>query len=238
MSPVTVANFVETHGPTLPSRIDKSMMTNLAGGDRPKLLNSLKFLGLTEPPNDVPTPLFERFRDTDEGARASAWREVALTRYADAVEGLDLASATQAQVEERFRQAYGISGDTVRKAVAFFLALARMGNVELSTYVKKTRPRGASPSGARTRTPRASRAAGKANTPGAGGGTTPNEKPVGSSAMVVRFKSGGTATLFVAADWVTISTEDRNALIGWIDSMKQYAAANPVAENDEAQAAT
>ncbi len=240
MSPVTAANFIETHRGTLPNRIDKSMMMNLAGGDRNRLLNALRFLGLTEPPGDTPSARFVRFRDAaDETALAAAWADVALTAYRDAIDGLDLASATQAQIDERFRETYKITGDTIRKSVAFFLSLARLGNVPLSTYVKKTRPRGAASGPARPRAPRPPKSQRAAGSNAGGSGTTPLEKPAGSSAMVVRFKSGGSATLYVSVDLIALSTEDRNALISWIDAMKKYATENPApAQSNEAQAAT
>ena len=252
MSPVTVSNFVETHRRTLPSRIDRSLMKSIAGGDQPRILAALRFLGLTEGERDTPTALFEALRDArdDEAAVKAAWAATLRAAYEPIFTGLDLTTATQGAIDERFRDTYKIQGDTVRKAVAFFLALARNAGIPLSSYVKQTRQRG--PGGAaKVRTPRTPRGPRDGKTaPATITPPAPAETPVGTSAMVVRFKSGGTATLYVNCDWVTISTEDRKALLAWIDAMKRYVAKNPVAlppplpraepvePTEEAQAAT
>lgn len=143
MSPVTFANFCETHRRTLPSRIDRSLMKSNSGSDQPRILSGLQFMGLTEP-SGKPTPKFERLRDVEGDDLKSAWATIIMEAYPSLFADFDLTRATQAQIEERFREEYGITGDSVRKAVAFFLALARSAGVELSPHAKPTRIRSSS----------------------------------------------------------------------------------------------
>ena len=154
MSPVTFRNFTETHRRTLPGRIDRSLMKSNSGSDQPKILAGLQFIGLIEP-SGKPTAKFELLRDveTDEGLKES-WQNLLQEAYPKLFQGFDLTKATQSQIEERFREEYKISGDTVRKAVAFFLALARNSGIALSPYLKTTRTRTNSPGSSRRRPPR------------------------------------------------------------------------------------
>lgn len=241
LSAVTFWNFTETHRRTLPNRIDKSIMSNVAGGDRPKIINALRFMGMIAGPQDKPAAPFERLRDAgdDPEALQAAWKQNLREAFPAAFEKLDLSTATQGEIDEFFRTQYGITGDTIRKGTTFFLTLCRMAGISLSSYVKKPRPGGG---GSRPRAARTRPA--KEKPPGGGGGATkPEQQPAGASAMVVQFKSGGSATLYVNVDLVTISNADRKALLAWIDAMKRYAAANPAPDrpdkvDTEAQAAT
>lgn len=192
LSPVTVWNFIETHRRTLPSRIDKSLMNTLAGGDRPKMLWALEFLGLIEP-SGKPTTLFARLQaaDSDEAEVKRAWADALEGAYPLMFKGFDLSSATQAQIDERFKEEFKIQGDTVRKAGSFFLALARNAGIPLSTYVKGTRPRGGRPPGTRRSTTT------RHNTPK----PSPAPPSDGGSSRTIDLRSGGgSITLSVSID--------------------------------------
>jgi len=156
MSPVTFSNFIETHRRTLPSRIDRSLMKSNSGTDQPRILSGLQFMDLTDTAGK-PTAKFERMRDTEGEDFKGVWAEVLQAAYPSLFHGFDLTKATQGQIEERFREEYKISGDTVRKAVAFFLALARNAGIPLSPYVKATRTRGVVPRSGGPRRPRTPR---------------------------------------------------------------------------------
>ncbi|MDQ6941538.1 MAG: DUF5343 domain-containing protein [Candidatus Eremiobacteraeota bacterium] len=215
------------------------MMMNLAGGDRPKMLAALRFMGLVSGPQDKPTRRFEELRDAadNEDLLRQVWLAILTDTFQPVFTKLDLSTATQGEIDELFRSEYKIQGDTVRKAVAFFLALCRNAGITLSSYVKKGRQGVPGVARPRTSRPRTGRKI-QGNGGGGTGQTEPIKPPSGASAITVPFKSGGSATLYVNVDLVAISNADRKALLSWIDAMKRYAAANPVAEKDEAQAAT
>lgn len=244
LSPVTFYNFADAHRRTLPNRIDKSIMSNVAGGDRQKIINSLRFMNMVTGPQDKPSAAFERLRDAgdDPEALQAAWAQNVREAYPVVFQKLDLSIATQGEIDEAFRTVYTISGDTIRKATTFFLTLCRQAGIPLSSYVKKPRPGG----GARPGRPARSRPQREKTGGGAPTLTPPatdRPPPSGASMMVVQFKSGGSAALYVNVDLVAISNADRKALLSWIDAMKRYAAANPVAApkaetEAETQAAT
>jgi hypothetical protein len=122
-------------------------MKSVAGGDQPRILGALQFLGLTDA-SGKPTQLFEKMRNAEGEDLKKLWREAVRESYSPMFEGFDLSSATQAMVDERFKEAFSVSGDTARKAIAFFLALARQAGVELGPHVKQTRVRSPRPPGA------------------------------------------------------------------------------------------
>jgi hypothetical protein len=140
LSPTTFQNFVDAHRRTLPTRIDRSIMSNLAGGDQVKILRGLRFFNLIDD-DGHPTDSFKRLSDLDDDTYQSAWSALLRQAYPDLFSVLNLEKATQAQIEERFREA-GIKGDTVRKAVAFFVGMARMAGIPLSPYFKGVKKRG------------------------------------------------------------------------------------------------
>lgn len=140
LSPTTFLNFVDAHRRTLPTRIDRSMMSNLSGGDQVKILRGLRFFQLIDD-DGHPTDSFKRLDSLEGEQYSSAWGTLLRHAYPDVFESIDLEKATQAQIEERFREE-GIKGDTVRKAVAFFIGMARTAGIILSPYFKGVKKRG------------------------------------------------------------------------------------------------
>lgn len=145
LSPTTFLNFVEAHRRTLPTRIDRSIMGNVAGGDQVKILRALRFFDLINDEGE-PTIGFHAIAALQPAEAELAWADLIRHAYPYLFEGFDLQKATQGQIEERFRER-GIKGDTVRKAVAFFIGIARAAGLPLSPYFKGTKKRG--PSGPR-----------------------------------------------------------------------------------------
>lgn len=156
LSPTTFLNFIAAHRRTLPTRIDRSIMSNLAGGDQVKILRALRFFGLIDD-DQHPTETFQRLAALDESDMMPAWGALLRQAYPFVFEGFNLEKATQGQIEERFRD-QGIKGDTVRKAVAFFIGLARAAEIPLSPYFKGVgkRPTVTGPRPRRTNSPKRS----------------------------------------------------------------------------------
>jgi hypothetical protein len=84
----------------------------------------------------VPTDRL-RVYATQPEQRSEILREILREHYADVV-ALGT-GATQQQLTDQFR-AFGIEGETVRKAIAFYLNAARQAEIPLSPRFKTTRP--------------------------------------------------------------------------------------------------
>jgi len=217
-SGTTFFNFVEAHRRTQPTRIDRSIMGSIAGGDQARILKALRFFDLIDD-DGHPTESFKRLRDIEGDEIQGAWAMLLRQAYPYLFSGFNLEKATQGQLEERFRE-QGIKGDTVRKAVTFFIAMARFAGLTLSPYFKPVRQRSG-----RTlkKTPvRIAKKEARADSkpPQVGDGTPESEGA--ASAKTIHFRSGGTATLSVSVNVVNLSPADRKALFAWIDAMSEY----------------
>jgi Family of unknown function (DUF5343) len=119
----------------VPARVDRSYLSNLPGSSQTILIASLKSLGLVDQqarPSKTLLDLVERPED-----RALILNGVLREKYGRVLE-LD-PNATQQQLEEAFRE-YGVTGSTMRKAIAFFLAAARFADVPLSPHFRTPKP--------------------------------------------------------------------------------------------------
>ncbi len=139
-SAITFSNFIDGHRRTQPTRFDRSIMSNIAGGDQARILKALHFFGLSDE-EARPTKVFHDLENLDAERMQAAWVELLRRAYPFLFSNFDLEKATHAQLEERFRE-QGIQGDTVRKAVGFFIGMARLAGLTLSPYFKTMKARG------------------------------------------------------------------------------------------------
>jgi hypothetical protein len=242
MSPVTFERFIETHRRTLPGRIDRSVMPTMAGGDQTKIISALHFMKLTDPRTDVPTGLFARMKDAgdDEAALKAAWGDVLREAFPTAfTPPFDLMTATQGQLNENFTAAFGITGDSVRKATAFFISLARVAGIPLSGYFRQTRVRtgggGGGKAGAAARKAAAIAARRTGAATGAGAATA---KPAetgdrGSLAATWRLPNGVVARLYVDGHLYSEPKKQRDELLKIVDRMNVLDATNPASREAE-----
>ena len=119
----------------LPGRIDRSVLPSRSGGDQSQFLRAASSFGFIDG-NEAPTERFRRYV-ADQDARPEIMREVLREAYPSVV-GLPL-DATPQMLTDQFRS-FGIEGDTVRKAIAFYLNAARFAELEISPHFKATRP--------------------------------------------------------------------------------------------------
>jgi hypothetical protein len=138
----------------MPERIDRSYLRSYSGSTQQQLLAAARFLGLVDRdgnPSDVLKALVRNPED-----RPNVMAGLVRERYPEAMALSN--SATSAQLDEAFRKAYPtIHGETVRKAIAFFLNAARFAKIELSPHFPQTRPGGGGRGGPRTGTRRTTR---------------------------------------------------------------------------------
>lgn len=122
-----------------PSQIDRSVLKSMSGSDQSAVIASLKYLNLITESN-APTPALLQLIDAKEENRAVLWRDVVEKSYPFLFgASIDLKRATTKQIEEAFR-GQGVSGSTVVKCIAFFLAAAKAGNISISPHVKTPAP--------------------------------------------------------------------------------------------------
>lgn len=116
----------------LPMRIDRSYLSNMAGSTQSHLLKALRELNLIDE-SSQPTDALKLLVANPE-SRPERIAELVRTYYADAI-SLG-ANATQSMLEELFAGSYNVTGSTRRKSIAFFLAAAKAGEVEVSQHFK------------------------------------------------------------------------------------------------------
>jgi len=136
----TLVNFLDGFKDgSVPSHIDKSVYpSTMSFSNKAVMPGALKFLGLISESN-VPEPIFHELVKADEAGKVELWRQIISDKYQFLFEGLDIKKTTTAVVMDRFK-AQNISGDTVRKAITFFLHAAKVAKMEVSQHVKAPKP--------------------------------------------------------------------------------------------------
>lgn len=148
--------FIESLKGKVPGRIDRSVTSRMSGADRSAIKIANTFFSLIKGEDSTVTEALHRL----VGARGTEnWSAVLASiiepAYAGIVGGLDT-NATRQQLEQRFREAGNVTGDSLAKAVRFYLSAAAAAKVAVSPHFETGSP-----------TPRAS----------SGNGTTPRRAP-------------------------------------------------------------
>lgn len=119
----------------IPSHINRSIMDGMSGSAQSAVMGTLEFLNLVTQSGE-PTTEFQQLIESNEDNRVSVLRSVIEKSYPFLFSGvIDLKRATTKHVEEAFR-AQGVSGSTIVKCIAFFLAAAKASGIQVSPYVK------------------------------------------------------------------------------------------------------
>lgn len=148
----------------LPAQFDSSYFASASGSTVAQLRGTLRFFDLIDD-DRRPTPLLAALLDASEDDQKIALKDAFESHYEKA-NALDR-NATRGQLADVFRE-QGLSGDTVQKAIGFYLSMADDVGIELSPYFK--RARSSTASGPRKR--RASKAKGTAQVSAQSGGTS------------------------------------------------------------------
>lgn len=140
LSFTTLTNFLDQFvDSTVPSHIDKSVFpASMSGGNQVYLQNALKYLGLVSEDN-VPKDEFHSLVAANEQDKARIWSEILHREYAFLLKDIELDRATTRIVVDKFKE-IGMSGDTIRKAMTFFLHAAKAAKLTVSPHIKAPRP--------------------------------------------------------------------------------------------------
>jgi hypothetical protein len=118
----------------VPPKIEKDVFPHHSGVLQGQLLGALRFLDLIDD-NGIPkgNKLERLATEKDIPARRANLRPLLKTAYSDILK-LDLTRMTPSQFDSAFER-YGISGDTKKKAKAFFMKAAEFAQIEVSPYL-------------------------------------------------------------------------------------------------------
>jgi hypothetical protein len=118
----------------MPQKIDRHYWGSFLGGSvGNNLMSGLRFLTLITDSNE-PTDALAALAKPD--LRKSELAALIKDRYSAAIEQADPTRTTTGHLTETFRKTYKIEGDTVRKAVAFFLHAWQHAELPLSPAIK------------------------------------------------------------------------------------------------------
>ena len=194
----------------LPSRVDRSVMASKSGSVQSRLLLALSYLGLIGA-NGRPTPDFRRLAEAEGDSRTAVLREIVTSSYAFIfTAGINLADASSSQIEELFEKT-GASGGTLRRAVSFFLSLAREAGVPVSPYIKPHRNK--------RRRARSAPDRPEAPANAAGDPTLPFPETCGKE---IALRSGGSLKLEMDLNLFDLDASDREFVFHLIDAVNRY----------------
>lgn len=196
-----------------PDKIDTSVWSSLSGGVRAQVWSGYKFLGLIDNEGNIQPALSELV--TDKANRNKHLADLIRRCYSNIVTAAEK-NSTQAQFEETMR-GYNVQGETLEKAIRFYLQAAGYLKLPVSTLWKKSGER------RKSAPPRRRRAT---------NGTKGQDEPLDGSdnnseedegdALSINLVSGGRMVLTVTASIVDLSKEDRDFAFEIIDKMKAY----------------
>lgn len=136
MSWATFEGIIEQLGAVgVPDQIDRSVLNYRSGGDQSQFLRAAKAFGLITD-DGVPTDRLNELVSNPE-QRPEIYKAMLHEKYPKVI-ALGT-GATQQQLTDEFRE-FGIEGDTVRKAIAFYINAAKHADIPLSPRFKSTRP--------------------------------------------------------------------------------------------------
>lgn len=205
----------------LPPQIDRSLMATKSGTDQANLNAALAGFGLVGPNGEVERDLKALVHGDEEGRR-HVLADLVRSRY-PAPLAVSEQNGTNQQLQEAFRDAYGMTGaDTRRKAVTFFLHACREAGLELSPYFPSTRAGSGAPGTPRPR--RTARRKATAPPPIETSVAAPSSAATASRGdeYEVPLQSGGTVCVSVSVNLFDLSTEDRAFVIDLVDKLKGY----------------
>ena len=130
----TFKTFMMRMAAAIPARIDRSVLSNMSGAGQTQLLSTLRALNLINA-DGVPTTAMETLAEAFTIDDKQVLRDTLEENYPWLFNGFSLGNATSRLLVERFEE-QGLSGDTVRKAIGFFLAAAKDAAIQISPHIK------------------------------------------------------------------------------------------------------
>ena len=199
----TFLNSFDVFSQGIPRRIHRTVWKQ-AGLIQGLLMGAYRFFGLIDD-EDKPTSLLANVSKLAPENRPPMVREMLKAAY-PAIMSHDLGTMTIPILNELIER-YNVSGATKKKAITFFLQAAKYANLPLSSFIK-----------VRNSGPRRRRAR---NGDELGNVTPISQQPTGSE-KVVQLNSGGTLTLRVSVDFLSLNEGDRKFVFELVDRLNGY----------------
>lgn len=116
--------------------VDRSLMSNFNGSTANELLATLRFLKMIDD-KGAPSAVYEKYVTASDEARKAILADVLRTAYTFvfSAPGFNVERETSARIAEVFR-AQGVSGSTLSRAIAFFLAAAKDAGIKVSPNIR------------------------------------------------------------------------------------------------------
>jgi len=205
----TFLTAVETFEQGIPLTIERSVWHTFSGGLQGHTINAFKFLGLIDEAG-TPQPILEKVVNAKGDARKVIVKEIINNKYSEAIQ-LGQKNASFQRLQDHFR-ASGVQGEMV---VRFFLDACAYTGEKCSPFWAKAK-----------KTMRRSRKDDNGNTVNKTLVTPPPTPPLGHekdkpNIQTIQLESGGTISLSVLVDLISLSSEDREFLFKMIDEFKE-----------------
>ncbi|HWQ55741.1 MAG TPA: hypothetical protein VN442_18790 [Bryobacteraceae bacterium] len=202
----------------MPDRIDRSIMHSYSGGVQTQLVQVFKCLKLVEA-NSAPSDTLKALIASDGSSRQTKLAAIVREAYPFLFnDGFPLGSATGKQLIDAFTVT-GISGDSVRKAIAFFLGVAKDAGIQTSPYFKKLKLRAG-----QNGTKRVQKTVDEEGVDGVDD-EDENREPQSAqrgSSRTITLRGGGSATLSFDVDVWSMTAEDQQFVFDMIKRMTEY----------------
>jgi hypothetical protein len=196
----------------VPKRIDRAIWRSQSGAVQAQIVVAFRFFGLLDDADAPTLPLLEKLTRADESERKKLLKPLVEQRYQPII-AHDLTKMTPGMLRDEMEK-FGVSGDTLRKAITFFLQIAKHLDLPLSPYLKD-RTRASSP---RTRRP----SRGQSATPPSNGTPPAVQAPTAGSSTSVKLHGGGEIMMIVTADVWKMPSNDRTFVLDLIDKIQGY----------------
>lgn len=223
---LTFKAAIESLEQGVPKNIDRTIWRNQSGVVQTQILMAFRFFCLVDA-NDRPTDLLHEVVDRKDD-RPALFTKLLNEAYRALLDH-DITKMTPKMLDDEMER-YNVTGETKRKAVTFFLKMAKFGGFPmhplLSSQVRNTSPRKKRPNKL-------------AMAPGSHIVATPNSTDSGITAKNTReiqLNSGGTVALSLSYDPFALSEDDRKFVFELVDKLRAYAEANPPSEENEEEA--
>ncbi|MHB8376881.1 MAG: hypothetical protein ACYDEB_07980 [Dehalococcoidia bacterium] len=214
----TFTSALQTLEDGLPDPLDASVWSSQSGSAQAALMRSFQFLGLIDSSKRV-QPILRDLLKAAEPERKAIYKQLVQANYPKIVE-MGTNGASPQQLEAALRE-LGVEGATLRKAKAFYLAVADYAGIPVSPHWGDRRKR----PGPTLTTPRPKRARQRRKKPQP---RPPAPPALGAgTATTVELRSGGSVRLSASVDLFTMSVDDRTWFLDLIDRVRAYKEANP-----------
>ena len=117
----------------IPTPIDRSVLKQFSGANQGLVLNTLRFMGLTNE-KDEPTEKLYEYAKADTEKRKSILAQLLTERYSEQVQILP--NGTPQKFKESFDN-LNVEASVKKKCISFFLQMAKATSFPISTHIQK-----------------------------------------------------------------------------------------------------